>query len=119
VRLHDRFASPIAQAEAVEQADAMADDLDSEAVVLVTISRWCAHAVNIAHQVRVGQAAQQVDNAAFLFEAISGMIPLCNIVERDHHGLKRVTRPMPGFTFFDAAQYTLPGTALMHMLRKS
>jgi hypothetical protein len=44
----------------------MADDLNSEAVVLVTISRWCAHGVNIAHQVRVGQAAQQVDNAAIL-----------------------------------------------------
>jgi putative transposase len=46
------------------------------------------------------------------------MISLCNIVEQDHHGLKRVTRPILGFTFFDAAQYTLAGIALMHMLRK-
>jgi putative transposase len=32
--------------------------------------------------------------------------------------VKRATRPILGFTFFDAAQYTLAGIALMHMLRK-
>jgi len=40
------------------------------------------------------------------------------MVEQDHRGVKRITRPMLGFTSFDAAQSTLVGIELMHMLRK-
>src|SRR4030095_2259044 len=43
---------------------------------------------------------------------------LNNIVEQDHRGVKRVTRPMLGFKAFDAAQATLTGIELMYMLRK-
>src|SRR5438105_12989972 len=43
---------------------------------------------------------------------------LNNVVEQDHRGVKRVTRPMLGFKAFDAAQSTLVGIELMHMLRK-
>jgi putative transposase len=43
---------------------------------------------------------------------------LNNIIEQDHRGVKRVTRPMLGFKSFDAAQSTLTGIELMHMLRK-
>jgi putative transposase len=43
---------------------------------------------------------------------------LNNIVEQDHRGVKRVTRPMLGFKAFDAAQSTVTGIELMHMLRK-
>jgi putative transposase len=43
---------------------------------------------------------------------------LNNIVEQDHRGVKRVTRPMLGFKSFDAAQDTLVGIKLMHMLKK-
>jgi hypothetical protein len=43
---------------------------------------------------------------------------LNNLVEQDHRGVKRVTRPMLGFKAFDAAQCTLAGIELMHMLRK-
>ncbi len=43
---------------------------------------------------------------------------LNNIVEQDHRGVKRVTRPMLGFKSFDAAQSTLVGIELMHMLKK-
>jgi transposase-like protein len=43
---------------------------------------------------------------------------LNNIVEQDHRGVKRVTRPMLGFKSFDTAQSTLTGIELMHMLRK-
>ena len=43
---------------------------------------------------------------------------LNNIVEQDHRGVKRITRPMLGFTSFDAAQATLVGIELMPMLRK-
>jgi transposase-like protein len=43
---------------------------------------------------------------------------LNNIVEQDHRGVKRVTRPMLGFKSFDAAQNTLTGIELMHMLKK-
>ena len=43
---------------------------------------------------------------------------LNNIVEQDHRGVKRVTRPMLGFKSFEAAQDTLVGIELMHMLKK-
>jgi putative transposase len=43
---------------------------------------------------------------------------LNNIVEQDHRGVKRVTRPMLGFTSFEAAQATLVGIELMRMLKK-
>ena len=43
---------------------------------------------------------------------------LNNIVEQDHRGVKRVTRPMLGFKAFGAAQDTLVGIELMHMIRK-
>jgi len=41
-----------------------------------------------------------------------------NIVEQDHRGVKRVTRPMLGFKSFEAAQDTLVGIELMHMIKK-
>ena len=41
-----------------------------------------------------------------------------NIVEQDHRAVKRVTRPMLGFKSFDAAQDTLVGIELMHMIKK-
>src|ERR671930_455012 len=43
---------------------------------------------------------------------------LNNIVEQDHRGVKRVTRPMLGFKSFEAAQDTLVGIELMHMSKK-
>jgi putative transposase len=43
---------------------------------------------------------------------------LNNLVEQDHRGVKRVTRPMLGFKSFDAALSTLVGIELMHMFKK-
>jgi putative transposase len=43
---------------------------------------------------------------------------LNNVVEQDHRAVKRVTRPMLGFKSFEAAQATLIGIELMHMLKK-
>jgi transposase-like protein len=43
---------------------------------------------------------------------------LNNMVEQDHRGVKRVTRPMLGFKSFDTAQDTLVGIELMHMIKK-
>ena len=43
---------------------------------------------------------------------------LNNIVEQDHRGVKRVTRPMLGFKSFAAAQDTLVGIEFMHMLKQ-
>jgi transposase-like protein len=43
---------------------------------------------------------------------------LNNVVEQDHRAVKRVTRPMLGFKSFGAAQVTLTGIELMHMLKK-
>jgi putative transposase len=43
---------------------------------------------------------------------------LHNVVEQDHRAVKRVTRPMLGFKSFEAAQDTLVGIELMHMIKK-
>jgi putative transposase len=43
---------------------------------------------------------------------------LHNSVEQDHRAVKRVTRPMLGCTSCDAAQGTLAGIDLMHMIKK-
>jgi transposase-like protein len=43
---------------------------------------------------------------------------LNNIIEQDHRAVKRVTRPMLGFKSFEAAQSTLAGVELMHMITK-
>ncbi len=44
---------------------------------------------------------------------------LNNIVEQDHRGIKRITRPMLGFQSFQAAKNILAGIELMHMIRKN
>jgi putative transposase len=41
-----------------------------------------------------------------------------NIIEQDHRAVKRIARPTLGFKAFEAAQQTLAGIELMHMLRK-
>jgi DDE domain len=44
---------------------------------------------------------------------------MCNhTIEQDHRGVKRITRPTLGFKSFAAAQDTLVGIELMHMLKK-
>lgn len=43
---------------------------------------------------------------------------LHTIVEQDHRAIQRITRPMLGCKAFDAAQATLSGIELIHMLRK-
>jgi putative transposase len=40
-------------------------------------------------------------------------------VEQDHRGVKRITRSILGFTSFEAAQDTLVGIELMHMIKKT
>jgi putative transposase len=42
---------------------------------------------------------------------------LNEIMEQDHRAVKRITRPVLGFKSFDAAQNTLTGIELMHMLK--
>ena len=43
---------------------------------------------------------------------------LNNIVEQDHRGIKKITRPTLGFKSFNAAQRTISGIELMRMLHK-
>jgi transposase-like protein len=43
---------------------------------------------------------------------------LNHIVEQDHRGVQRGTRPRLGFKAFDAAQNTLVGIELLHMIKK-
>lgn len=44
---------------------------------------------------------------------------LNNIVEQDHRGIKRITKPMMGFKAFHSAEATLTGIELYRMLRKN
>ena len=65
------------------------------------------------------EAAIKSDNEAQgTHIAIRQVQYLNNIVAQDHRGVKRLTRPMLGFKAFDAAQATLVGIELMHMLKK-
>ena len=43
---------------------------------------------------------------------------LNNIVEQDHRGIKRITKPIMGFKSFRAARNVLAGIELMHLIRK-
>jgi putative transposase len=43
---------------------------------------------------------------------------LTNVVEQDHHAVKRVVWPTLGFKAFETAQHTLAGVELMHMWHK-
>ena len=43
---------------------------------------------------------------------------LNNLVEQDHRGIKRRTKPMLGFQSFKTARRTLKGVELCHMIRK-
>ena len=43
---------------------------------------------------------------------------LNNLVEQDHRAIKRITRPMLGFKSFEAANATISGIELHHMLKK-
>jgi putative transposase len=40
------------------------------------------------------------------------------MVEQDHRGIKRITKPMLGFKSFVCAAATLAGIELYHMIRK-
>jgi transposase-like protein len=65
------------------------------------------------------EAAIKSYNAAHgMSIAIRQVKYLHNVVEQDHRAVKRVTRPMLGFKSFDAAQGTLVGIELMHMIKK-
>ena len=64
-------------------------------------------------------AAMKRDNAEHGTAIIIRQVKyLHNLVEQDQRAVKRVTRPMLGFTSFDAAQGTLAGIELMHMIQK-
>ncbi len=43
---------------------------------------------------------------------------LNNLIEQDHRGIKRITKPMLGFKNFFSAAATLVGIELYHMIRK-
>ena len=65
------------------------------------------------------EAAIQRYNAAHGTAIILRQVKYSNhVVEQDHRAVKRVTRPMLGCKSFDAAQATLAGIELMHMLKK-
>ena len=64
-------------------------------------------------------AAIRSDNKEYGLAIIIRQVKyLNNIVEQDHRAVKRVTRPMLGFKSFEAAECTLTGVELMHMIKK-
>jgi putative transposase len=54
-----------------------------------------------------------------LFIEVRRVKYLNNIIEQDHRGIKRVTKVMTGFKSFKAAEATISGIELHHMLRKN
>src|SRR5262249_31670174 len=65
------------------------------------------------------QAAINSDNESHGTHILTRQLKYVNnIVEQDHRGVKRVTRPLLGFKSFEAAQDTLVGIELMHMIKK-
>lgn len=44
---------------------------------------------------------------------------LNNILEQDHHFIKRITKPMMGFKAFHSAAATIAGIEVAHMIRKN
>ena len=65
------------------------------------------------------EAAIKRDNEAHGTHIIIRQVKyLNNMVDQHHRAVKRVARPMLGFTSFDAAQATLAGIELRHMLKK-
>ena len=45
-------------------------------------------------------------------------MPVNNIVEQDHRGVKSRIKPMLGFKVFDRAAVTIAGVELLHRIRK-
>ena len=43
---------------------------------------------------------------------------LNNVIEQDHRNIKRLTKPMMGFSSFNTARRTLRGIEVMSMIRK-
>jgi putative transposase len=54
----------------------------------------------------------------FMYIFVRQIKYLNNIAEQDHRFVKKITKPMKGFKSFEAAEATLPGIELHHMLRK-
>ena len=59
-----------------------------------------------------------INNLCCLFIAVRQVKYLNNIVEQDHQHIKRITKPILGFKSFTAANATLAGIELHHMLKK-
>ena len=59
-----------------------------------------------------------LNNCCFLIICIRQLKYLNNIVEQDHRGIKRITKPMLGFKSFASAEATIAGIELHHMLKK-
>ena len=59
-----------------------------------------------------------INNLGGLFITVKQVKYLNNIAEQDHRQIKRITRPMLGFKSFAAANATLAGIELHHMIKK-
>ncbi len=61
---------------------------------------------------------EHCDSTTHVLPLIPVHLLLKGLIEQDHRAVKRLTRPMLGFKSFWAAQNTLAGIELMHMIRK-
>jgi len=70
-------------------------------------------------------ALNRINDLLFLFGLWHFLIEvrrvkyLNNMVEQDHRGIKKVTKVMTGFKSFEAAEATIAGIELHHMLKKN
>ena len=74
----------------------------------ITIDQSGANTAAITHYNRTHKTAIAIRHSKYLN----------NIVEQDHRGVKRLTRPMLGFKSFWSARCTIAGIEVMHAIRK-
>jgi putative transposase len=80
--------------------------------------------VNIDQSGSNTAALIRINDLLFLFDLWHLLIEvrrskyLNNLVEQDHRGIKRVTKFNTGFKSFEAAEATIYGIELHHMLKK-
>jgi putative transposase len=74
----------------------------------ITIDQSGANTAAITHYNRTHKTAIAIRHSNYLN----------NIVEQDHRGVKRLTRPMLGFKSFWSARCTIAGIEVMHAIRK-
>ena len=113
-----RETRPVPSEKSVVPCRSKNDEMPMITACFARVIQWCTGHQE-THFLIIFQCVDELGKTGNQLTVISfPEIALNNIVEQDHRAVKRVTRPMLGFKSFDAAQDTLVGIELMHMIKK-